>query len=214
MKKKLNIFIRLRNGIVKLFLESENDEEILSKPEVLKWIYIFFSVAFFAVIIQLCVNTLYPRGSKYEESLVHIMRILDICCTVIMLVSFVILVIKIYKYLISKGRHLKLDNLLLYYSVGTYIFGRLYARMYVLNQKLFNYLNPPVNITNVVQGGIKVFKLELDFSIYSFLTSFTTSYYKISANHNLVSLVNICQLVFTFFVLTFLISLFIQKQKT
>jgi len=86
--------------------------------------------------------------------------------------------------------------------------------MYVLNQKLFNYLNPPLEITKVVQGGIKAFKLELDFSIYSFLTSFTASYYKISPNHNLISLLNICQLIFTFFVLTVLISLFIQKQKS
>jgi len=201
------------NKVIALLLQWDGDEEILSVPGLVKWVYALFYFVVIGFLVRVSVYMFYPRGSDYEASYSFVARFIDFIFVGCILWMFIILIFNNYKYLMQKGKSLKFGNILLYYAFGTFLFGKAYASLYILNQKLFHYINPPIQITEVVQGGLNAFKLESSFIIYAFLTSFSADYYKISTNHSIISLLNILQLLFTFFIFTIIVSLFIQKNK-
>ena len=213
MEKEKMGFKKFTYELIRLLLQLDNEEEVLSVPEVVKAWYFFFYFIIIGTFLHLWVNICCPRGSNYETTYTFVIRIVDVIYYVCVLLLFFILIFNNYKFLMIKGKNLKLGNLFFYYVIGTLIFGKIYGSIYVLNQNYFKYFNPPIQITDVVQGGLKAFMLGIDFIIYSFLSSLSAEYYRIIPNHNWISILNVVQLLFTFFILSILVTLFLQKMK-
>jgi hypothetical protein len=213
MENKGMSFKKFLSEMCRLVLQWDGEEEVFSIPDLKRWTLVFFYFTIFGCLIILCLEQFYPRNTRFEEIYTASCRIFSLSFISLDLLLFFILLSKNYKYLMLKGKHLKLSNLLSYYLFGTFLFGKIYAGIYTINQNLFNYLNPPLQVTSVAHGGFKVFLLEMDFLLYSFLTSLSAGYYRITANHNLISLLQILQLLFTFFILSILVTLFLQSIK-
>lgn len=117
-----------------------------------------------------------------------------------------------YQHVISSKARIFLQNISFFY-VGTIIFfGRTYYWIYLINQKLFIYQDPPVAVAPTITRAS--WGLQLNFILFSAFQTITGDFFRIRSASGWVSTLNYTQGVFTIILIALLVSSYVSKSMS
>lgn len=196
----------------KLILKYEDSEKWIEVPQVMRWWNIFlFSAIIVFLVDQIVIRSLNGCLLSIGVNLSLIFRTISVTGSFWLLLSFIMLSLRYYKFLLLEDKDLRWSNILSFYFGEIFLFSFLYFRIYSLNPSSFTYINPPCLVTEVMRYNLKFYSSWFDFLIYSALISLSSTYYKISSNSNSISLLNVFSKIYVLFIVIIVITTFIQK---
>lgn len=212
---KLNL-IQLSRLVADLCLLSEGSEAWVREPAIRRtWHALFFTTI--GVMLFNWVFFPFVPGQVIENVVFTFYFRLGMV-TVSLWILFLILVLsyQYYRFLLLTGKDLRFRSIFLLFVTAVLIFSIHYKHLYFLEFSLFEYPDSPVVLGPALErlGILRSLIISVDFVVYSFCTSLSLDYPRITSASMIVSALNIIQVLYSYCVVALLVATFVQKSGT
>jgi len=170
---------------------------------------------FFSIMIMLFLFFITSKTNAYNSKVFSLLyRLSRVAGISIVLISLINLSLHYYHIFLRNGRNLYLTNILTLYIMAVFLFGYLYFWIYTIAPHRFNY-QCAIFVPNPIieYAGVNTLKTNLDFLIYSARNMLAMSYWKISANSTVTSIIEIIQRLYGLFLIVVCFSTFVTKER-
>ena len=210
MKEKSNLFIIIADHL----LASDKSSKPWASDKGLRtswyWLCGWFA-AFFGQILIFRIPLQGIAAQSHEVTLIYRLLSTGLCLGLVVIAFHFTYVYA--KFVLRQRGRLHLKSVLFFYSLTVVAFSKLFYFLYFIDPTLFNYPANPVDyspvITDMSTGN---YIMNLEFMLYSALSSLNTQYHGISANSAWVSVALFAQSLYSLCLVAVLIAGYVNQR--
>ena len=163
----------------------------------------FLSISLFSYLILSWIESIYRTMNKMTITQpVELIHPLLIASSIAIALCSISMVIRERNESVRKNEFISLNQIIFAYFVSIGAFSMIYFRLFQLRPEYFNY---EPNFEGVSDGVVQLLSY-FDFIVFSSYKSISQTYFGISENHNVVSLIILMQMAFSIYIVSVLIN--------
>lgn len=155
---------------------------------------------------------LFPLFVNANANAVFIFRSCQLFVWLLLVTAFFILNFNYFQYILTKHYPIRLDNVIFFYFIHIIIFGYIYSSIYFLFPDFYIYKDPPVKPSQELLISFKVTLGRLNFLLFSALQSVNATFYRISLNSIIPSILSWVQSLYSFAIIALLIASYVNQK--
>lgn len=207
-------FIDLSSYVADLLLVGIGEQASVNQPYARRAWHVFFFALLIFFLWHITARIIVVPSNPNNIVFLSQVRLFEAICYSVLLLLLGFVAYNHYRYLMLPGKNLRFSNIVFFYFMFVFLFGRLYYSLYHFKPALFTF-SETVTISSPHFGinGFQDFVGFYEFLVFSGSTMLNYSYSRIQSTSLLVSSISYIQVIIGYLIIILLVATFVHKKQ-